>query len=216
MQNLKRIIEVSEAFDKRHRDPKKNFGIHGAGIRMVLKGEKGAVQFLVFSQRHLPHVQEETIERISSEMHLDENCLKEIRRYSGEFPKGKEIESLIQWQKFLSSYDFGFNDVLLKPMPADLGCHSPQPMYEGHEPMRHVYKNPKFNIGPDGEPNVTPGVYGDPLICPYLDEDSVCYYSGSGLNAEPVYDILIEKGEEATWEYLTSFYKKNFVMLHSS
>lgn len=48
---MKRIVEVDEAYDKRNADPSKDGGIHGAQIRMVLKGEAGAVQFLLFTNR---------------------------------------------------------------------------------------------------------------------------------------------------------------------
>ena len=57
--NLKRIVEFSPAYDKRDPDPSKNYGIHGMEIRFVLKGSKGAVQFLVFTNWFLPHVQKE-------------------------------------------------------------------------------------------------------------------------------------------------------------
>lgn len=56
---MERIIEFSPAFDKRHKDPSKNYGIHGVEIRFVLKGQRGAVQFLVFSNWYLPNVVEE-------------------------------------------------------------------------------------------------------------------------------------------------------------
>ena len=47
------------AFDKRHADPKKNYGIHGVEMVWYLKGPKGAVQFVVYTNWHLPHVQAE-------------------------------------------------------------------------------------------------------------------------------------------------------------
>ena len=56
---FERIMTMSAAFDKRHIDPKKNYGIHGVEIRMVLKGPLGATQFLLFTGWQLPHVTQE-------------------------------------------------------------------------------------------------------------------------------------------------------------
>lgn len=59
MGTLEKIVRMSGAFDKRNPDPSKNYGVHGMEIRFVLKGDAGAVQFVVFTPMHLPHVQEE-------------------------------------------------------------------------------------------------------------------------------------------------------------
>lgn len=59
---LKRIVEISPAFDKRHSDPSKNYKNYGIGccrLRMVLKGDKGATQFVLLTGWYLPHVQSE-------------------------------------------------------------------------------------------------------------------------------------------------------------
>jgi hypothetical protein len=56
---LERVIEVTGAYDKRHPDPKKNYGIHGMNLRFLLKGPLGTVQFVVFTAMHLPHVTRE-------------------------------------------------------------------------------------------------------------------------------------------------------------
>jgi hypothetical protein len=63
---MEKIITVSGAFDKRHPDPKKNFGIHCMQIRFVLKGPKGAAQFLVFTGMNLPHVEDELFKKAHS------------------------------------------------------------------------------------------------------------------------------------------------------
>ena len=60
---MDRIVEVTGAFDRRHPDPNKNYGIHGMALRFVLKGDKGAVQFVVYTNMHLPHVHEERYAR---------------------------------------------------------------------------------------------------------------------------------------------------------
>lgn len=53
---FERIVTMSGAFDKRHSDPSKNYGIHGVELRMVLKGPIGATQFVLYTGWHLPHV----------------------------------------------------------------------------------------------------------------------------------------------------------------
>src|SRR5438132_3556349 len=53
---FERRITFSPAFDRRDPDPKKNYGIHGVELRMVLLGELGATQFLLYTNWHLPHL----------------------------------------------------------------------------------------------------------------------------------------------------------------
>ena len=55
---MEKIVKFYPAFDRR-KDPKGNYGIHGVDMRMILKGDKGAVQFVLYTNWHLPHVQEE-------------------------------------------------------------------------------------------------------------------------------------------------------------
>ena len=68
---------------------------------------------------------------------------------------------------------------LLRPIPADLGYHSPKPIYDGHEPICESCKLL------DGKP---------------------CYYDGSGLNAECVFDILVKEGGDGVWQELEEYY----------
>lgn len=56
---MKREIIVTPAFDKRDPNPSKNYGIHGAELRFVLTGNKGAITFTLFTNWHLPHVDAE-------------------------------------------------------------------------------------------------------------------------------------------------------------
>lgn len=69
-----------------------------------------------------------------------------------------------------------------KPMPADLGYHSPTPIYEVQEPRGS---------------------------CEYLNGHP-CYHDGSGLNAEPIFDVLLREGSEGVWRELTSYYNDTF------
>lgn len=50
-------VEVIPAYDKRHDDPSKNYGIGACRIRFTLKGPKGAVQFMIGTNWYLPEQQ---------------------------------------------------------------------------------------------------------------------------------------------------------------
>ncbi len=54
---FEKIVHVSGAFDKRHADPKKDYGISACRIRFVLKGPLGATQFVVGTDWYLPSIQ---------------------------------------------------------------------------------------------------------------------------------------------------------------
>ncbi len=56
---MEKIIKFSKPFDKRHSDPSKNYGVGGVLCWMILKGDKGAVQFQFSTGIYLPHVLEE-------------------------------------------------------------------------------------------------------------------------------------------------------------
>ena len=87
-------------------------------------------------------------------------------------------ERLFMNEKDLGSYN------PFAPVGADVGYHSPEPMYKGQEQIMDS--------------------------CPYLD-GKPCYYDGSGLAADRLLNLLIEKGGDAVWEnleqrYYTTFY----------
>lgn len=142
METLNRSITFKPAFDRRDSDPAKNYGIHGVSLRFLLVGDKGAVQFVIYTNWHLPHVQEELDNRTSSP----------------------------------------YPHLLCHPTPADLGYHSPVPRYEGQPKMEG---------------------------CDILS-NGCCYYDGSSLNAEPVYERLLREGEDGVWSELEEYYKANF------
>lgn len=77
--DLERITQITGAFDKRHPDPSKNYGIHGMSIRFNLKGPKGSVQFLVYTSMHLSHVHDEL------------RCMANRRGYDPFKPMGADI-----------------------------------------------------------------------------------------------------------------------------
>lgn len=78
--------------------------------------------------------------------------------------------------------DSRFPHLSCRPVPADLGYHSPKPMYEGQTPRDN---------------------------CTYLG-GRPCYYDGSGLNARKPYEILVAEGLDPMWEFLEDDYKRTF------
>lgn len=178
---FERITEFDPAFDRRDPDPKKNFGIHGVQMRWVLKGEKGAVQFLVYTNWQLPHVTQEQVLRL------------QLARDYG-------METRCFWL----------------PMAADLGYHSKFPMYEGQQPRGAVDVKLSMDESKEGfdKFSATSTATGTFSPCPYLD-GAPCYYDGSGLQAETVLKMLIEKGGEAVWDYMLECYHGVFDQLPS-
>jgi hypothetical protein len=69
-----------------------------------------------------------------------------------------------------------------RPQPVDLGYHSPVPRYEGQEPRE---------------------------ACDYLD-GKPCYFDGSGLNAQPVFERLLAEGDKGVWDALEAYYARVF------
>lgn len=137
VKTLERIVQFNPAYDRRDPDPSKNYGIHGVNLRMIVKGERGATQFLLYTNWMLPSLREE------------------MRRGP---------------------------DVLREPMPADLGYHSIENPYPGEE-------------------------WSQQMDCDILGK---CYYDGSSLNAIPVFDLLVSKGDEAVWKHLEDYYESRF------
>ena len=125
---FERMLEFRPAYDR----TKEGYGIHCMEMCFVLKGEHGAVQFLLMTGWYLKH----------------------LRGKSG----------------------------LDKPLPADLGYHSFVPQYEDQSPM-------------SGECNIL---------------GAQCYYDGSTVAAEPVFEALLEKGEEGVWAILEERYVELF------
>lgn len=142
MTELEHWIEWSPAYDRRDPEPSKDYGIHGVECYWFVRGPRGAVQFLLYTNWMLPHVQEE-----------------QDRWSQREFPH-----------------------LLCHPMPADLGFHSPVSTYKDQ------------------------GITSDD--CPIIHRP--CYFDGSGLRAQKVYELLISAGGDAVWEFLDNEYYETF------
>lgn len=104
-EKLEKIVEFSPAYDKRNTNPKKDHGIGAVRIRFVLKGKKGAVQFLMGTNWFLPET---------------------IAEYKTGFKSG--ITGEIKTTNLLDEKNdcSGISGW-------DIGYHSKKPMYEGHE-----------------------------------------------------------------------------------
>lgn len=79
--------------------------------------------------------------------------------------------------------DREYPHLMCKPMPADLGYHSPIPIYDGQTTVRGA--------------------------CEWLD-GKPCYYDGSSLNAERIFDVLRAEGHEGVWRELEEYYRDTF------
>ena len=137
--NMERIVRFEPAWDERHPDPMKDRGIGAVKIRFVLKGTRGAIQFLLYTDWYLPE----------SQMAL--------------------------WNK--KPY------FAIQPGAWDIGYHSPEPKYEGQEPIEEA--------------------------CEWLD-NKPCYYDGSSLAAVPIRDALLREGDAAVWARLEREYVEVF------
>jgi len=65
------------------------------------------------------------------------------------------------------------------PMPADLGYHWHAPRYDGQQER-------DCDLLPSGK----------------------CYYDGSGLNAEPIFETLLTEGSDGVWRKLEEYYRE--------
>lgn len=144
--DLVRSISFDPAYDRTHTDPKKNYGIHGVAIRFILKGDLGAVQFVLSTSWQLPEVTQRLMRRPYEPI--------------GDDP---------HWME--------------RPRASDLGYHSPTPRYEGQTDMGRECH-----------------ILGVP-----------CFYDGSTLNAQPVFERLLREGDAGVWAALEEYYTRTFV-----
>lgn len=183
---FERIVLFRPAYDKRSNDPKKDYGINGVEMLMVLKGPEGAVQFLLLTNWQLPHINKEFEDRPP---------LPDLPPPVFDIPGYRPR--------------FSMKHLLCRPMPADLGYHSPKPMYEGQEPMGlkeiKIRKNPKKK----GMNGYFTSTNPKPTPCEWLD-GKPCYYDGSGINAEPIFDVLLREGSDGVWRELEKYYHSVF------
>lgn len=184
---LERIIEFTPAFGKRNSDPNKNYGVGGVDLKMVLKGPEGAVQFILYTHWMLPHIQKGIDLRILEKASYGssfETYISEKMSGMEEVDTGMEAAKRYAGMSSSPKLDLLDLECSYHPIPADLGYHSPKPVYEGQTPISDS--------------------------CEYLN-DKPCYYDGSGLNAKKVFNTLLEFGSEGVWSYLEDYYKETFL-----
>lgn len=58
-EQFERRVVLTPAFDKRHADDGRNYGIHGVDLAFYLIGEHGACDFVIYTGWHLSHVTQE-------------------------------------------------------------------------------------------------------------------------------------------------------------
>jgi hypothetical protein len=174
---LQEITEFFPAYDKRDPNPKKNYGIQGVSMRMLVKGPEGAVQFLLYTNWHLPHVAEEMRKRTAMRL-LTSSSLR-----------------------------------LFEPLPADLGYHSLKPMYEGQKVMgaeKFDFDHKTILKGATGEISIPTMIQtGTFTPCDVLD-GKPCYYDGSSLKAERIFNVLLVEGSAGVWRELRKYYIETF------
>lgn len=148
----------------------------------VVKGELGAVQFVLYTNWQLPHVVKEWEEKYGRD---------------------------------------NMPSVFCRPIPADVGYHSPKPMYEDQRPigstkvdheamMRNLDRMRQKKEGEgDFTWEETAHDTGTFTPCEWLG-GKPCYYDGSGLAAEEYFKTLVAEGSEALWEKLEGYYKETF------
>lgn len=101
-------------------------------------------------------------------------------------PETVGVETPFDWRS-MGSHDYaramhGRDTANMFPMVVDLGYHSPRPLYEGQTLLTED--------------------------CPIID--GPCYYDGSGLNAEPVFEVFLREGSPGVWQALANYYDETF------
>ena len=189
---MEKTITFEPAYDKRDPDPSKNHGIHGAELRFILKGTEGAVQFVLSTNWQLPHVRAEQDTKI---LQRARNGVRDKPFIGQELPPefGEVSKRLERATRYLYEQPPELDQLTLEvtyhPMPVDLGYHSPKPRYEGQTCVTES--------------------------CKYLD-GKPCYYDGSGLAAEKVYETLLREGSDGVWKKLEEYYARTFSVVAES
>jgi len=132
-------------------DKRPKYGQHCVDMLWLLNGPLGVVQFRLFTGWGIQVIGQPTL------------GWKEL---SMSRPRYHSVEE---------------HEAISAPMPADIGYHSPKPMYEGQTAM-------DCNLIPGGK----------------------CYYDGSTLHANRYFAILVHEGGEALWKALEEYYHERF------
>ena len=178
MPDLERLVTLTPAYDRRHSDPKRNYGIGPVELCLAVRGPAGAVTFAVLTARFLPHVVAELL--AADGRAWPAGLAAALETYAGDFPDPsveavhKEVVAAHTRAKLLEEY--GELTVAFRPLGADVAYHSPTPKYDGQKPSQGT--------------------------CPYLAGDRPCYADGSARAGEELFDVFLLCGPEAVWRDL--------------
>ena len=97
-EKFERIVNFSPAYDKRHPEPSKNYGISATRIWFILKGKKGAVQVMIGTDWYLPETVEE-YKRIGNENKTEPTNLRDKEEFLDCWDVGyHSFKPLREWQ----------------------------------------------------------------------------------------------------------------------
>ena len=155
---MEKLIEMSPAYDKRHQDPKKNYGVGSVSLRFILKGSEGAVQFLLYTNWNLPQVQAEFDRNLDGRFpHLSCHPLPADLGYHSPKPRHKDQ------QPMQSNGDKGCEYLDGKP------CY-----YDGSGMRAYgVYKT-LLEEGSDGVWKVLECEYRRLFLATHVEDDCIC------------------------------------------
>ena len=142
---LVRHTDFYPAWDKRSKDPNKDYGIHSVTLRFAVSGPLGAVHFSLYTGWLLPENHKELEDRDGR---------------AGPISAGR---------------------VLTKPIPVDVGYHSPVPTSGAEEAA-------DCDLLPGGR----------------------CYGSGNMMRSRSFYETLVREGSEGIWKRLEGEYRATF------
>ena len=96
MDEFEKIVEVMPAFDRRDPDPAKNYGVSSCRIVFILKGPKGAMQFIIGTNWYVPSAREHLSQFLRTERDFqmkpdgwDVGYHSPVPMYEGQTPMGE-------------------------------------------------------------------------------------------------------------------------------
>jgi hypothetical protein len=186
-EKLERITMFRPAYDKRHSDPKKNYGIGAVHCFMLVKGKKGAAHFSFATGMLLPSTVRDYIRdgRAKYEF-IGENHEHYLNKPMG-FDVGYHAKKK-QWD----GQELRWPTRMVKKKGYEIKPYNDKGK-PPEENLKELTDNVKFvKIGKK------------PPVCDWIGVP--CYSDGSAMEAERWMDILIEKGSDEIWKMLEKNY----------
>lgn len=177
---LERIVRFRPAWHKVHKDPKKDYGVHGVELHMVLKGPEGAVHFLVSTGMMLKETYEWWDSRGGTQLPPRLMSMGIDVGYHSPKPTFEGHE--VYWPTEMRKKD---------PNMPDPGVNATQ-----EERLAYISNVEFVKIG-DAPPK-----------CEYID--GPCYPDGSALRAEDWFEVFKKEGDDKIWAMMEGEYKALF------